>query len=88
MAAKEKQDIPALSRSLIEDARRGIFRPVYILMGDEPYYPDAVCQAIVENCIDDFGKDFNETICYSKIRFSQYAETAKQKSTRWFWNSR
>lgn len=64
MAAKEKQDIPALSRSLIEDARRGIFRPVYILMGDEPYYPDAVCQAIVENCIDDFGKDFNETICY------------------------
>lgn len=64
MAAKEKQDIAALSRTLVEEARSGIFRPVYILMGDEPYYPDLVCQAILDNCIDEFGKDFNETVCY------------------------
>ncbi len=64
MAAKEKQDIAALSRKLIDEARSGIFRPVYLLMGDEPYFPDIVCQAIIDNCIDDFGKDFNETICY------------------------
>lgn len=62
--AAPKVDIAAISRSLVEDARKGVFKPVYILMGDEPYYPDMVCQAVIDNCIDDFGKDFNETICY------------------------
>ncbi len=64
MAARVKEDIGAVSRKLIEDAKAGIFKPVYVLMGDEPFYPDLVCQAIIDNCIDEFGKDFNETICY------------------------
>lgn len=62
--AAPKADIGALSAQLVEEARSGVFRMVYALMGDEPYYPDLVCQAIVDNCIDEFGKDFNETICY------------------------
>lgn len=62
--AAPKVDIAALSRSLVEDARRGVFKPVYLLMGDEPFYPDMVCQAVVDNCIDEFAKDFNETVCY------------------------
>lgn len=62
--AKTRTDIAALSRSIIEDARKGVFSPLYLLMGEEPYYPDLVCQAIVDNCIDEFGKDFNEQICY------------------------
>ena len=62
--AAPKVDIAALSRSLVEDARRGVFKPVYLLMGDEPFYPDMVCQAVVDNCIDEFSKDFNETVCY------------------------
>ena len=62
--AAPKADIAGLSRTLVEEARNGIFKPVYILMGDEPYYPDLVCQAVIDNCIDEFGKDFNETICY------------------------
>jgi DNA polymerase-3 subunit delta len=33
-------------------------------MGEEPYYPDLVCNAIVDNCLQDWEKDFNETICY------------------------
>ncbi|MBQ7623399.1 MAG: DNA polymerase III subunit delta [Bacteroidales bacterium] len=63
MAAR-KEDVSALCGKLIEDARRGVFKPVYVLMGDEPYYPDLVCSAIIDNCIDEFGKDFNETICF------------------------
>ena len=64
MAARPKEDIAALSRKLIEDARAGAFKPVYVLMGEEPFYPELVCQAILDNCIDEFGKDFNETVCY------------------------
>ncbi len=33
-------------------------------MGDEPYYPDLVCNAIIDNCLQEWEKDFNETICY------------------------
>ena len=33
-------------------------------MGEEPYYPDLVCEAIIRHCLQDWEKDFNETICY------------------------
>ena len=33
-------------------------------MGEEPYYPDLLCDAIIDNCLQDWEKDFNETICY------------------------
>ena len=51
-------------RNLIEDAKAGSFKPVYLLMGEEPYYPELLCQAIIDNCLQDWEKDFNELICY------------------------
>lgn len=62
--AKGFTDTDSLCRGLVEDARKGIFKPVYLLMGDEPYYVDMVCDAVVEHCIDESEKDFNQTICY------------------------
>lgn len=77
--ARPKEDIAAAARKLVEDARNGIFRPVYLLMGDEPYYPDLVCQAIIDNCIDEFGKDFNETICYGADVTAEQVVTAARR---------
>jgi len=51
-------------RNLIEEVKSGSFKPVYLLMGEEPYYPELLCQAIIDNCLQDWEKDFNETICY------------------------
>ncbi len=51
-------------RNILEDVRSGIFKSVYLLMGEEPYYPDLVCEAIIKHCLQDWEKDFNETICY------------------------
>lgn len=79
MAARTKEDISAISRKLIEDARNGVFLPVYVLMGDEPYYPDLVCQAIIDNCIDEFGKDFNETVCYGSDVTAEQVVTAARR---------
>ena len=62
--AKGSPDIAALCSSITEEVRNGVFRPVYLLMGEEPYYPDLVCKAIQENCLQDFERDFNETVCY------------------------
>lgn len=54
----------AQCRELVDKARRREFAPVYLLMGEEPYYSDMVCDAIVENALEDYERDFNETICY------------------------
>ena len=64
LMAKGFQDTDSLCRELVKDARNGVFKPVYLLMGDEPYYVDMVCDAILEHCLDESEKDFNQTVCY------------------------
>ena len=62
--ARSSVNVPALCGQLAEDARKGVFKPVYLLMGDEPYYPDLVCSAVMENCVEESFKDFNEYVFY------------------------
>ena len=62
--AKGFQEIDSLCREIVNDAKNGVFKPVYLLMGDEPYYVDMVCDAILEYCLDESERDFNQTVCY------------------------
>ena len=62
--AKASVNIESLCRQVVTDIRGGKFSPVYLLMGDEPYYPELVCREILEHCIPEEEKDFNETVCY------------------------
>ena len=64
MAGKSYIETDRQVRSLIEEVRSGVFKPVYLLMGEEPYYPELLCQAIIDNCLQEWEKDFNEIICY------------------------
>ena len=63
-AAKSYIETDRQVRSILEDVRSGIFKCIYLLMGEEPYYPELVCSAILQNCLQDWEKDFNETVCY------------------------
>ncbi len=56
--------LEAQCRKIVEDAKAGVFAPVYLLMGEEAYYPDMVCQAIIDNALEEEERDFNQTICY------------------------
>lgn len=62
--AKGFVETDSLCRDIIKDAREGVFKPVYLLMGEEPYYVDMVCDAIIEYCLDESERDFNQTVCY------------------------
>ena len=62
--AKGFAEIDSLCREIVSDARSGVFKPVYLLMGDEPYYVDVVCDAVLEHCLDESERDFNQTVCY------------------------
>ena len=77
--AKTSVNIAQQCKEIIDSVKAGRFAPVYLLMGDEPYYPELVCQAIIDNCLQDFEKDFNETICYGPdVTASQIVTTARR----------
>ena len=62
--AKGFAETDSLCRELVSQARNGIFKPVYLLMGDESFYPDMVCEAVVQNALDESERDFNQSIFY------------------------
>lgn len=50
---------------IVADAGLHRFAPVYLLMGDEPFYVDMVCDAVIDNAFEDEGeRDFNQQIFY------------------------
>ena len=77
--AKGGVNIEAQTRDLIRDIRQKIFKPVYLLMGDEPYYPDLVCQAILDNCLEEWEQDFNQTVCYGSDVNAEAVITAARR---------
>lgn len=62
--AKGFTETDSLCREIVSEVRSGVFRSVYLLMGEEPYYVDMVCDAVVEHCLDESERDFNQTVCY------------------------
>lgn len=57
-------DIEEKCRQIITDVRNGVFAPIYLLMGSEPYYPELVCGEIVKNALTETERDFNQSIYY------------------------
>ena len=77
--AKSSVNIDAQCAKILSDVQAGRFSPVYLLMGDEPYYPELVCNAILQHCIPGEEKDFNETVCYgSEVTAAQVVTAARR----------
>ncbi|MFN8254616.1 MAG: DNA polymerase III subunit delta [Bacteroidales bacterium] len=49
---------------IMKDLKNKIYKPVYLLMGDEPYYLDKITDYIAENVLTPSEKAFNQTIVY------------------------
>jgi DNA polymerase-3 subunit delta len=49
---------------IISDLKNRIFKPVYFLAGEEPYYIDLITEYIQENVLPDSEKAFNQMILY------------------------
>lgn len=64
--AKIETNAGALAAQLVKDARKGVFSSIYVLMGDEPYYIDMVCDALIETVVPEEDlKDFCQTVAYA-----------------------
>lgn len=64
MAKAKTADAALVCSKILEDVGNGIFFPVYLLMGEESYYPDKACEAIISRALNDDERDFNQTIFY------------------------
>ncbi len=51
---------------ILSDLRKRIFKPVYFLAGDEPYYIDQVTEYIETKVLNDAEKAFNQVIIYGE----------------------
>ncbi|MDR1679620.1 MAG: DNA polymerase III subunit delta [Prevotellaceae bacterium] len=51
---------------LLSELKSKQYRPVYLLMGEEPYYIDRLSDFIQNNVLDEMEKEFNQTILYGK----------------------
>ena len=58
MATTEKQ--------LIEELKAGIFRPVYLLTGEENYYIDVMSDYFENEVIDTTMRDFDQSVVYGR----------------------
>ncbi len=51
---------------ILLDLKRRIFKPVYFLSGEEPYYIDKISDYIETNVLEDADKEFNQSVVYGK----------------------
>ncbi|WP_341220789.1 DNA polymerase III subunit delta [Polaribacter atrinae] len=53
-------------RSIVSDIKKGNIKPIYFLMGDEPYYIDKISDYIEDNILDEAEKGFNQQVMYGR----------------------
>src|SRR5512133_1613342 len=51
---------------IISDLKKKIFKPVYFLAGEEPYYIDLITDYIEEKALSESEKAFNQIIYYGE----------------------
>lgn len=51
---------------IIADLKADKYAPIYVLCGDEPYYPDRVCDYIAEHALDEMAREFDQQIVYGR----------------------
>lgn len=51
---------------ILSDLKKGKFAPVYLLMGEEPYYIDLISDYIEEHALDAASRDFDQIVVYGK----------------------
>lgn len=56
--------MPVTYDEIISDLRKRIYKPVYFLAGEEPYYIDLITEFIENNVLDESERSFNQLIIY------------------------
>lgn len=66
-------------RDIVSDIKKGNIKPIYFLMGEEPYYIDKISDFIEENILDEADKGFNQQVMYGRdVSIEDIVSSAKR----------
>ena len=64
---------------IVNDIKAGNIKPIYFLMGEEPYYIDKLSDYIEEKVLSEEEKGFNQTVLYGRdVTIEDIISTAKR----------
>lgn len=64
---------------IVSDIKNGDVKPVYFLMGDEPYYIDKISEYIEENILSEEERGFNQMVLYGRdVEIGEIIDNAKR----------
>ncbi|WP_447637243.1 DNA polymerase III subunit delta [Flavobacterium microcysteis] len=64
---------------IVNDIKAGNIKPVYFLMGEEPYYIDKLTEYMEANLLSEDEKGFNQTVLYGRdVTIDDIVSTAKR----------
>tara|TARA_R110002033_G_scaffold49595_3_gene96390 strand:+ start:94 stop:1098 length:1005 start_codon:yes stop_codon:yes gene_type:complete len=66
-------------KQLVTDIKNGQIKPIYFLMGEEPYYIDRISDFIEDTVLSEDEKGFNQVVLYGRdITIDDIVENAKR----------
>ncbi len=64
---------------IVNDIKNGTIKPIYFLMGEEPYYIDKISEYIEKNVLDESEKGFNQVVMYGRdVSIDEIVSSAKR----------
>jgi len=54
------------ARQIVNDIQKGTIKPIYFLMGEEPYYIDKISDFIEDNMLSEEEQGFNQMLIYGR----------------------
>ncbi len=79
MGKKEIDNCVNSFGNIVTEIRAGVFKPFYLLMGEEPYYSDAIIKEIEKNALTEEEKGFNYMVMYgSDVTAASVVEAARR----------
>ena len=54
----------SIYRQILKELEKGIYKNVYYLMGDEPFFIDTISDYIRDNALPEEARDFNQMVVY------------------------
>lgn len=66
-------------QTILQNIKKKIIHPIYLLQGEEPYFVDIISDYIEDNLLTEADKGFNQTVFYGKdTAVSTVAESARR----------
>ena len=56
--------LPEAAKKIIKDVKEKKFKPIYFLMGEEPYFIDKIASFMEDNALDEADRSFNQAVHY------------------------